>query len=224
MSHQVPTDSNLALFTKRRRIYIACVHCRKRKIRCITAPEAPEHPCEREQDPPSPSPTSGEYTIPPTGHSDRGPANAYPQSQHYGGYNAPPAGPSSNYNWSHYKSSNPLSTGVQPSVPTNYQQNPAYRRQHPGSIQQSAYNYAAPSQASQYPNTRPPPTPSTPAFQGYHVDYNQMFPDPGLNNTTYNPNKYEDPSTVHSLELTTPTQALYLPPRPMLLRWKAVVV
>ncbi|KAJ6488347.1 hypothetical protein DFH09DRAFT_1324411 [Mycena vulgaris] len=203
MSHQVPTDSNLAQFTKRRRIYIACVHCRKRKIKCITAPEAPEHPCERcarrglkceyvaisEQDPPSPSPTSGGYTIPPTGHSDRGPANAYPQSQHYRGYNAPPAGPSNNYNSSHYKSSNPLSTGVQPSVPTNYQQNPAYRPQHPGSIQPPAYNYAALSQASQYPNTRPPPPPSTPAFQGYHVDYNQMFPDPGLNNTTYNPNR-----------------------------------
>ncbi|KAJ6502869.1 hypothetical protein C8R47DRAFT_1193172 [Mycena vitilis] len=30
-----PSDSSLKAFTQRKRIYVACVHCRKRKIRCI---------------------------------------------------------------------------------------------------------------------------------------------------------------------------------------------
>ncbi|KAJ7768972.1 hypothetical protein B0H16DRAFT_1882110 [Mycena metata] len=35
------------VFLNRRRVIIACTHCRKRKIRCLTAEETPEKPCGR---------------------------------------------------------------------------------------------------------------------------------------------------------------------------------
>ncbi|KAJ7191313.1 hypothetical protein GGX14DRAFT_600757 [Mycena pura] len=35
------------LFTKKRRVIIACTNCRKRKIRCLTAEDSPVLPCER---------------------------------------------------------------------------------------------------------------------------------------------------------------------------------
>ncbi|KAJ6536908.1 hypothetical protein B0H19DRAFT_1079308 [Mycena capillaripes] len=34
-------------FLTRRRVIIACTHCRKRKIRCLTAEDPPLHPCDR---------------------------------------------------------------------------------------------------------------------------------------------------------------------------------
>ncbi|KAJ7663568.1 hypothetical protein B0H17DRAFT_1143977 [Mycena rosella] len=65
-----PTSSKL--FTKRRRAYVACTTCRKRKIRCVTVSDADYEPCTRcaqkglkceyatvseyEEDSPTPSP------------------------------------------------------------------------------------------------------------------------------------------------------------------------
>ncbi|KAJ7485919.1 hypothetical protein FB451DRAFT_1433020 [Mycena latifolia] len=47
MSHS-STPANLSkVFTKRRRAYVACVACRKRKIKCVTASDADYDPCTR---------------------------------------------------------------------------------------------------------------------------------------------------------------------------------
>ncbi|KAJ7107932.1 hypothetical protein C8R44DRAFT_744502 [Mycena epipterygia] len=40
-----PPNSSPPFLTRRKRVYIACVHCRKRKIKCVT--ESQEKPCER---------------------------------------------------------------------------------------------------------------------------------------------------------------------------------
>ncbi|KAJ6626177.1 hypothetical protein B0H10DRAFT_1999303 [Mycena sp. CBHHK59/15] len=41
-----PTPT-LTVFTKRRRVYIACTNCRRRKIKCMTSKEGPNDPCNR---------------------------------------------------------------------------------------------------------------------------------------------------------------------------------
>ncbi|KAJ6452482.1 hypothetical protein C8R45DRAFT_1113037 [Mycena sanguinolenta] len=35
------------IFLTRRRVIIACTHCRKRKIRCLTPEDPPQNPCDR---------------------------------------------------------------------------------------------------------------------------------------------------------------------------------
>ncbi|KAJ7622523.1 hypothetical protein FB45DRAFT_927894 [Roridomyces roridus] len=45
-SFPLPDPALSALFTKKKRVYIACLHCRKRKIRCITN-ETTDTPCAR---------------------------------------------------------------------------------------------------------------------------------------------------------------------------------
>ncbi|KAJ7677134.1 hypothetical protein DFH06DRAFT_1429284 [Mycena polygramma] len=47
MSTRAPSQSTLQDFTKRARIYVACVNCRKRKVRCITIDNCEETPCKR---------------------------------------------------------------------------------------------------------------------------------------------------------------------------------
>ncbi|KAJ7915859.1 hypothetical protein B0H13DRAFT_385133 [Mycena leptocephala] len=47
MSQSSPSNPPLEYFTRRRRVYVACVHCRQRKIRCITSEESRDKPCER---------------------------------------------------------------------------------------------------------------------------------------------------------------------------------
>ncbi|KAJ6540529.1 hypothetical protein B0H19DRAFT_1077936 [Mycena capillaripes] len=45
MASPPPSESSLKAFTQRKRIYVACIHCRKRKVRCVTS--APDARCER---------------------------------------------------------------------------------------------------------------------------------------------------------------------------------
>ncbi|KAJ7890268.1 hypothetical protein B0H13DRAFT_1887655 [Mycena leptocephala] len=47
MSQHSPADPTLALFTKRRRVDVACAHCRRRKVKCTTTESPPSSPCER---------------------------------------------------------------------------------------------------------------------------------------------------------------------------------
>ncbi|KAJ7255841.1 hypothetical protein B0H12DRAFT_524164 [Mycena haematopus] len=47
MPQQSPPDLTLTLLTKRRRVNLACVHCRRRKVKCITSDVPPSTPCER---------------------------------------------------------------------------------------------------------------------------------------------------------------------------------
>ncbi|KAJ6556995.1 hypothetical protein DFH09DRAFT_1164177, partial [Mycena vulgaris] len=46
MSHH-PTDTAVDFFIKRKRVPMACLRCRKRKIKCITSEESSGRPCER---------------------------------------------------------------------------------------------------------------------------------------------------------------------------------
>ncbi|KAJ6515999.1 hypothetical protein C8R45DRAFT_1206143 [Mycena sanguinolenta] len=41
------TPTSLSLNTRRRRAMIACTNCRRRKIKCVTTEEPPQHPCAR---------------------------------------------------------------------------------------------------------------------------------------------------------------------------------
>ncbi|KAJ6540522.1 hypothetical protein B0H19DRAFT_1077928 [Mycena capillaripes] len=45
MSSRPPSGSSLKAFTQRKRIYVACIHCRKRKVRCVISSPNPQ--CER---------------------------------------------------------------------------------------------------------------------------------------------------------------------------------
>ncbi|KAJ7664103.1 hypothetical protein B0H17DRAFT_1256557 [Mycena rosella] len=204
MSHQSPSDAALAVFTTRRRVYVACVNCRKRKIRCITAEEAPDKPCERctrkgltceylavsEERARSPNQMSGREG--PTANPARG---ARPNSwapQPYAGYNAG-TGPSPHGSTTH---SSPPYYNPMTAPPSGYQSiiQPAHRQDssshmHPQyPVHHPSYSHpsmTAQPLASQYQPTGPTQTqyhPSASQSQGYHVDYNQWFHDPGLNN------------------------------------------
>ncbi|KAJ7311694.1 hypothetical protein DFH08DRAFT_822461 [Mycena albidolilacea] len=49
MAHYTPVAPAFLppIFLARRRVIIACAHCRKRKIRCITPEDPPQNPCGR---------------------------------------------------------------------------------------------------------------------------------------------------------------------------------
>ncbi|KAF8205389.1 hypothetical protein K438DRAFT_536507 [Mycena galopus ATCC 62051] len=47
MSPQSPPNLSLDLFTKRKRVNLACVNCRKRKVKCTTSDVSPYTPCGR---------------------------------------------------------------------------------------------------------------------------------------------------------------------------------
>ncbi|KAJ7738785.1 hypothetical protein B0H16DRAFT_1465632 [Mycena metata] len=200
MSNSRPADPNFSPFTKRRRVYIACTACRKRKIRCITAEESPDKPCERcsekglrceylavaEEQPPSSS-----HPHAPSGRNARfsNPGQLPPSgSQFPGGYpgNAPPT-QHSNTPHNAYHPRPPYSgqmsgPPVPPFTPTQYQSQFPGAPQNPGQGQHPGYQYssAPPPQApqsthyaSQGPYMQPPA-----ASQGYYSNYGQYYPDP----------------------------------------------
>ncbi|KAJ7450982.1 hypothetical protein B0H11DRAFT_2076633 [Mycena galericulata] len=47
MSHHSPPSPTHTFLLRRSRINVACVNCRRRKIKCVTAEEPPRRPCER---------------------------------------------------------------------------------------------------------------------------------------------------------------------------------
>ncbi|KAJ7500599.1 hypothetical protein B0H11DRAFT_2189440, partial [Mycena galericulata] len=47
MSHQSSPNQSQEFLPTRQRVYMACTHCRKRKVRCITTEESYDKPCER---------------------------------------------------------------------------------------------------------------------------------------------------------------------------------
>ncbi|KAJ6540728.1 hypothetical protein B0H19DRAFT_1078128 [Mycena capillaripes] len=47
MSTYTPPNSSLTAFTQRKRIYVACVHCRKRKVKCVNTGDSSNTPCKR---------------------------------------------------------------------------------------------------------------------------------------------------------------------------------
>ncbi|KAJ7107933.1 hypothetical protein C8R44DRAFT_885319 [Mycena epipterygia] len=47
MSTHNPPNSIPTSFAQRKRIYVACVHCRKRKVKCVSVGESQDRPCER---------------------------------------------------------------------------------------------------------------------------------------------------------------------------------
>ncbi|KAF7344371.1 hypothetical protein MSAN_01918100 [Mycena sanguinolenta] len=47
MSQRSPSNQTLDVFTKRRRVNLACVHCRRRKVKCTTSDVSPCSPCGR---------------------------------------------------------------------------------------------------------------------------------------------------------------------------------
>ncbi|KAJ6571024.1 hypothetical protein DFH09DRAFT_1079992 [Mycena vulgaris] len=203
-----PTDPTGSQLTTRSRVYIACIHCRKRKIRCITDEKGPLNPCERcarrglnceylsvgEQDP---YPSSGRDTPnldpvfmspAPTAHMP----NAWTQSPPQGPYIAQAPAPSptrySNSSQYNYNSFNALPSGSQPGPP-GHRSDRSSRPQH---FPTPAYNDPAmtsaprPLHPPRYPTPRPATAPHpTPDSQGYYIDYSQMLPDPGHNNTAY---------------------------------------
>ncbi|KAJ7283742.1 hypothetical protein C8J57DRAFT_1462714 [Mycena rebaudengoi] len=95
-----------AVSTRRKRAMIACVHCRRRKIKCVTSEEPPRNPCARctrrrldcvyvavvDDDYPLSStstPESPVSNLPASGYPQANPS--YPRtmpSDHYGGYNS----------------------------------------------------------------------------------------------------------------------------------------
>ncbi|KAJ7029769.1 hypothetical protein C8F04DRAFT_1398280 [Mycena alexandri] len=232
MSNSRPADPNLSSFTKRRRVYIACTACRysarfqlaivdakwrarrKRKIRCITAEESPDKPCERcsekglrceylavaeEQAPSSSHPPSSSSArnarfsnpgqLPLSGHQLPGgyPGGARPPTQH----------PNMPYNSFHPRppySAQMTVPPVHPFAPTQYQsqfpsQNPGQAQHHPG-YQHPPAMTAPPHapQSTHYPPQGPYMQPPA-ASQGYYSNYGQYYPDPNASNQPYHRNQ-----------------------------------
>ncbi|KAJ7084582.1 hypothetical protein B0H15DRAFT_386469 [Mycena belliarum] len=159
-------------FTVRRRTYVACTHCRRRKIKCITDDLRLRKPCERcgrkglqcrylavaeEQIPPCPrapgrNPIYGEASTLGGPLSSRSNTHNDP-SRHNLVHPWPISQPSTDRGCN-------LSSCLQyPSPAPRYSSTEAALNYHPGSA------------------------------AGYHVDYNQIFPDSGLNNVA--PNTYD---------------------------------
>ncbi|KAJ7655495.1 hypothetical protein B0H17DRAFT_1098864 [Mycena rosella] len=198
MSHPIPPDQTLASLAIRSRVYIACVHCRKRKIKCITAAEAPDRPCERcvrknihceymsvnQHNALYPAHPSGREGAPPPPPRPAVPDSYMPNSSAqspptYRGHNVPgepfPQVSITHSNLSHYNPANGVLSRSQPFSPTDHLHDPLSRPRYPATVQHPGYAPAA----SRYPR---PPQQYPSQGQGYHVDYSDLFPDPGLNN------------------------------------------
>ncbi|KAJ7433996.1 hypothetical protein FB451DRAFT_1195786 [Mycena latifolia] len=208
MSDQNPPEPNPSSASPiRKRVYLACLNCRKRKIRCIKAGES--EPCERcvrrglqceylavcatvpQALPPTPGrdgPTADPFQSATTGPYTHDSRIQPPQPPF--GYNAsgrgpyPPAstahtGPST----SQYDHANPMSSGYQPFSSTDHRYNYSSPSQYPVPVHHQGYNPAAtaarPSGSYYYPIIPPTQRPG-PDFQAYHVDSGQMYPHPGL--------------------------------------------
>ncbi|KAJ7142421.1 hypothetical protein C8R44DRAFT_725777 [Mycena epipterygia] len=217
MSRKDLPDSTLAMFTKPRRVYIACLNCRKRKIKCVTTEESPDKPCERcakrgltceyvsvgDQEFPSPTSTQSGRGGPPMTQAQSVPPprygpNTWGQSPPaYGGNNPGGATP---YPYNPHSNSPYLN-----SPPPMPQTDPYHssRGQHGATPQYPAYNHpamtAGPSHA---PQAQPYPTAGFPQHQpppvhGSYNQYGQYFPNPspGPNNMFYPTNTYNSRCT-----------------------------
>ncbi|KAJ7500570.1 hypothetical protein B0H11DRAFT_2378472 [Mycena galericulata] len=210
MSHQSPPNQSLEFLPTRQRVYMACTHCRKRKVRCITDEESSDKPSPR-RDPPAPSYTSNPSNQPTThGYDASNPRPAHGSRQHSRSYSLnPPSAPPPDH-----------LTLLPPSAQYT---DPGGQPQYHHARQQPDYGYAhmQTAQASNYPPPAPPySTPRPPPQQaGYGVEYTSCFYDPSFNNA-YQPNVYPgypSPFTKPASELTSP-QTLYLSTGTMLLR------
>ncbi|KAJ7662434.1 hypothetical protein B0H17DRAFT_1185040 [Mycena rosella] len=47
LANPVPPPVLPSVFTKKRRVIIACTNCRGRKVRCLTSEDPPQNPCQR---------------------------------------------------------------------------------------------------------------------------------------------------------------------------------
>ncbi|KAJ7662503.1 hypothetical protein B0H17DRAFT_1144290 [Mycena rosella] len=169
MSHQSPPESTVI---PRKRVYMACVHCRKRKVRCIT--EAPDTPCERC----ARKALRCEY-LSVSNQPDAPPMNLPPQL--YGGYNT---GPSPQCSIPHagspyYNPMNAMASGSQRVVPPDPRHDRSSHSQYAAPVQHPGCNQSIHSRTQYRPTI---PDQQHPIGQGYHVDYNQLFPDPVLIN------------------------------------------
>ncbi|KAJ7276294.1 hypothetical protein B0H12DRAFT_13536 [Mycena haematopus] len=108
-SYMADTPTSAVLNTRRRRAMIACTNCRRRKIKCVTTEEPPQHPCARctkrgleceyvavdePTTPESPShPLGPSYNPVPYQTQTPGYAHYAPHQPQYPAWNAPPQSP-----------------------------------------------------------------------------------------------------------------------------------
>ncbi|KAJ7500572.1 hypothetical protein B0H11DRAFT_1908999 [Mycena galericulata] len=213
MSRQTPPTQSLEFLPIRQRVYMACTHCRKRKVRCITTEESYDKPCERcvrrgfkceyipasapthspapTRDPPAPPHTSNPSNQPTThGYDASNPRPAHGSRQHSRSYSLnPPSGQPPDHLTLLPPSAQYINSGGQP------------QNHHAGQQPDYGYAHMQTAQASNYPPPAPPySTPRPPPQQaGYGVDYTSYFYDPSF----YQPN---------TLYLSTGTMPLWRHP------------
>ncbi|KAJ7122448.1 hypothetical protein C8R44DRAFT_736140 [Mycena epipterygia] len=222
MSHQDLQDSTLALFRKRRRVHIACRHCRRRKIKCVITEESPDKPCERcakrglrceyisvanqQTHPPSPTSAQSGREEPTTNLAQSKPPthyrpNTWSQSARaYDGINPGGAQPSAFPR--NTRSNLPYSNSPLPMPVTQTDPYRSSRPQHDAAPQYPTYNYPAMTAAgpSHAPPVMPYPTSGLPQHQrppvhGYYDQYRQHFPNPSPN---HNNNNMFYPTTMYN--------------------------
>ncbi|KAJ7451328.1 hypothetical protein FB451DRAFT_1186270 [Mycena latifolia] len=206
MAHQSPSQSALATFPMKRRAPVACVNCRKRKVKCIPPADSPHNPCERctrrslqceyrsvadevslynsSRDGSSMNPvqtaTPGLYMRPPI--------QSHGGQREFGAVSSPHSS-AAHSNTSHFYSPTTPPTPAYPYMPNALHHphqiyggfdGPATGPSPEYWATQSNYNPMNPT------SSRVQAAPARPSQQhdshGYHVDYAQMFHDPGLHN------------------------------------------
>ncbi|KAJ7676652.1 hypothetical protein DFH06DRAFT_1428293 [Mycena polygramma] len=191
MSNRTPSQSTLQDFTKRTRIYVACINCRKRKVRCITTDDSEEKPCkrctekglscsylavceERDNPPQNPPPPSQRWNQGPRSSSNASsaPYGNNNSSQYPPNYGQAPSQTPTQFNQSgfvpNYTNAAPYPYSNQPQSQSQVPNNPAYGY--------GANTYPASGQ-TYYPNTGMPYQSSSTA--GFNPDPNFYAPNPG---------------------------------------------
>ncbi|KAJ7129880.1 hypothetical protein C8R43DRAFT_1240039 [Mycena crocata] len=210
MSTQPPSQASLASFTQRKRIYVACVHCRKRKIKCITKSE--DTPCERCAERgytceyiPIPVLNAkalfeeGEESSSNTSYAPYSPYSSSPPPPNPVSWNTPP--PSQrDLNRGDSMRSGRSQQGMPPVNPMSYGQGhgtPAYYPKQPvsqpygSSPAPQGYNWSGHNQsAPQYTPSGMPSQSQQAAMAGLPAGYNQYYSNPGYNNAQYPPQMY----------------------------------
>ncbi|KAJ7355337.1 hypothetical protein DFH08DRAFT_933306 [Mycena albidolilacea] len=161
MSSKTPSQSTLAAFTQKKRIYVACIPCRKRKIRCVTIDDSPNTPCKRCTE----KGLECEYLA----VCEEREKSLFTEGSAYG--QRPPATPqSSTWNQPSHGHGGSSSTGV---YAHNYAQ-PAAPQSNPYYGQSSASQYSQ--SPGPYTNPAPAAYPTRPRSQQYPSNPSNMYP------------------------------------------------
>ncbi|KAJ6572432.1 hypothetical protein DFH09DRAFT_1277392 [Mycena vulgaris] len=183
MSAQLPPDSATPFFIRPRRTYLACLNCRKQKIKCLTAGE--DTPCERctrrglECEYKAVSEVQANSASPPRGGGEgrRGTVQEPPPPSKYkptpGQHPSRGSGGTTRRNPLYSGHSYSVPSGPTPMYPGN---NPTPQAQFLAGGHSAQYNYAA---------TNPAAIQSTPMYQGTHPPSQPQFPTSGPSNNQY---------------------------------------